>query len=77
MNWEYKSIHKPNNLNMFGGTGWELVAVIESDFIFKRPMHCINCKYYLPSGGQKNKKPECSINMSNSLDGCINFESNQ
>lgn len=76
MNWEYKIIHKPNNLNMFGGTGWELTTVTGSDFIFKRPMYCINCKYFLPLG-QTNKKPGCSINMSNTLDGCINFESKQ
>lgn len=53
-NWEYKQVYctlsdNPDVLNELGGQGWELCAINESMFYFKRPMKCENCKYYKPS----------------------------
>lgn len=55
MTWEYKLVVKfcamtTQELNNLGYQGWELVNKIKnnhkSEFIFKRPMKCENCKYY-------------------------------
>jgi hypothetical protein len=50
-NWEYKQVYcipsdSPNVLNELGGQGWELCAMSENMFYFKRPMKCVNCKNY-------------------------------
>lgn len=58
MTWEYKLVVKDmrlcvmttQELNNLGHQGWELVDKTKnehtSEFIFKRPMKCENCKHY-------------------------------
>lgn len=88
MTWEYKLVVKDRRLcamtiqelNNLGYQGWELVSKIKnehkSEFIFKRPMKCENCKFYksyverifkTEICSQRNIPPECN--------GCEKFKS--
>lgn len=44
--WEYLSLNIHNDLDKFGGMGWEMVAVIGQTAWFKRPIIEENIRHY-------------------------------
>lgn len=92
MTWEYKLVVKDRRfcamttqeLNNLGYQGWELVNKIKnehkSEFIFKRPMKCENCKFYKTKliqlrYGQVLGKSCIEGNFPENWDGCEKFKS--
>lgn len=78
-NWEYKQVYRnvsdaSNILNRFGGQSWELCAVNENIFYFKRPMKCENCGYYKPSSYHVFDSKCEKIGLLHNHNGCEKFK---